>query len=407
MLANLHLAYFSTAQAQAANAFYGQPCRTGSIVLNIPRAWIVCVSVHIYINASLNILRFKSFSQPTTAERETSKATQSGKGKSVLYRLKSEGNHSAQNEYELDSEGHVSASDSGDEYVPQADDKLNPRPEVQSKKRRAQERTWSAQESKVRSSDCVVHQLKSTLKEDTKHGDIFAHPIVSLQRLPIGKKSARITDSINNIGNSKRNKNTASSGKGKLSSLRKSNATTPTKRKPPKRVKTWTTSTSQDVTVPSSVGDKAAKHLPSTSTTSISQSSTAPSNEEGILRLQTFERVMNATWKPPSEFTQIANIRNRATFSLRHHMLLPEGHLRHSDLVNCFADMHAVPSNGEPQNVIGLALCLQYGDKVPTAKTEIAMVLRHKDYRRCPVGSLALYLFSRFHVCTIFCVSND
>ncbi|KFH74229.1 hypothetical protein MVEG_01442 [Podila verticillata NRRL 6337] len=333
----------------------------------------------------------------TTAERETSKATQSGKGKSVLYRLKSEGNDSAQNEFESDSEVYVSVSDSGDEYAPQADDKLNPRSKVRSKKRRAQERTWSAQESSLQSSDCVVHQLKSSLKEDTKHGDIFAHPIVSLRRLPVGKKSARITENNNNIGNSKRNRNTASSGKGNLSSSRKSNTTTPTKRKSLKRVKTWTTSTSQDATVPSGVGDKTAKRMPSASTTSISQSSTAPSNEEGILRLQTFEGVMNATWKPPSEFTQIANIRNRATFSLRHHMLLPEGHLRHSDLVNCFADMHAVPSSGGPQNVVGLALCLQYGDKVPTAKTEIAMVLRHKDYRRCPVGSVALYFFSRFH----------
>ncbi|KAG0098326.1 hypothetical protein BGZ93_000468 [Podila epicladia] len=46
--------------------------------------------------------------------------------------------------------------------------------------------------------------------------------------------------------------------------------------------------------------------------------------------------------------------------------------------------MHPVPSSGAPQFVVGLGLSLQYGNKVPTAKTEIAIVLRHKDYRRCP-----------------------
>lgn len=318
----------------------------------------------------------------------------------MLYRSKSEGYNSAQNEYGSDSEVYVSVSDSGDEYAPLNDDKSNSRSKFRPKKRRAQERTWSAQKSLVRSSDCFVHRLKSTPKEDTKQGDIFAHPIMSSQKLPTGKKS-------DNIGNSKRNRNAMSLGRVKLSSLRKSNTTTPTESKPLKYAKTWTTSTSHDATVPSSVRHKTSDRLPSTNATSISQSSTVPSNEEGTLRLQSFERVMNATWRPPSALTELANIRNRATFSLRHHMLLPEGHLRHSDLVNCFADMHAVSSSGAPQNVVGLALCLQYGDRVPTAKTEIAMVLRHKDYRRCPVGSFALYLFSRFHVRKIFCIGHD
>ncbi|KAF9324611.1 hypothetical protein BG006_000369, partial [Podila minutissima] len=88
---------------------------------------------------------------------------------------------------------------------------------------------------------------------------------------------------------------------------------------------------------------------------------------------QAFERVMNLAWKPPSSYTELANIRNRATFSLRHHMLLQEGYLRQSDLVNCFADMHPISSSGAPQHVVGLGLSLQYGNKVPTAKTEIAM----------------------------------
>lgn len=114
--------------------------------------------------------------------------------------------------------------------------------------------------------------------------------------------------------------------------------------------------------------------------------------------LQTFERVMTSPGRPTTLHAEIFNVRDRASFSLRHQMFLPDDYLRHIDLMNCFADMHTIMSSGDPVNVIGLSFCLQRGRGFLGASTEISVALRHKDYRRCAVGSLALYLFSRFHV---------
>lgn len=311
----------------------------------------------------------------------------------MLKRSKSEGYDSPRNKYVFDSEVSVSASDSGDEYVPQQNDEPPRSSRVLSKKRVVQERTWSALSYSARSSgDYTVHRIKSSPSDDT-NCDTITRPTTSSRKSLSTNKPARVTD---NSHNGKNNRNNSSSGRERLGSSSKFKISKLSKSTALKHVNPWMTPTSQDATVPSIMGSNTATHVPGASTIPIFQSRLPSVSDTS--RFQAFERVMNLTWKPPSSYTELANIRNRATFSLRHHMLLQEGYLRQSDLVNCFADMHPVSSSGAPQHVVGLGLSLQYGSKVPTAKTEIAMVLRHKDYRRCPVGSLALYLFSRFHV---------
>lgn len=328
-----------------------------------------------------------------------SKAAQkTGEGKFVLKRSKSEGYDSAHNEYESDSEVNVLASGSGNEYVPQDDGELSRSSKVLLKTHVAQERTGGEQGSSVQSSgDCSGHQINTTSTDDAKC-DTATHSTTSSLKSLSKKNSGRFTD---NNHNSKNNRNSSSSGRTKLNSSNTFKTAKLDKSKTLKHDKTWMTSTSQDAKVPSIIGGNVATHVPGTTTARKPTFQSRLPSVSGTLRFQTFERVMNLIWKPPSTYTELANIRNRATFSLRHHMLLQEGYLRQSDLVNCFADVHPVPSNSAPQHIVGLGLSMQYGNKVPTAKTEIAMVLRHKDYRRCPVGSLALYLFSRFHVSMI------
>lgn len=126
-----------------------------------------------------------------------------------------------------------------------------------------------------------------------------------------------------------------------------------------------------------------------------------PSTVDSSEGLQTFERVMTSHGRPTTLHAEMFNVRDRASFSLRHHMFLPDDYIRHIDLMNCFADMYTITSSRDPVNVIGLSFCLQRGRGFLGAGTEISVALRHKDYRRCAVGSLALYLFSRFHVRTL------
>lgn len=116
---------------------------------------------------------------------------------------------------------------------------------------------------------------------------------------------------------------------------------------------------------------------------------------------RSFVRVMTSTGRPTTIRAEISNVRDRATSSLQHQMLLPDGALGKLVLAHCFAVKLAVSSNAAIRNVVGLAFCLQSGNGAPGLETEIAVTLRHKDYRRCAVGSLALHLFCRFHVCIL------
>ncbi|KAE8183507.1 hypothetical protein CF328_g8161 [Tilletia controversa] len=87
-------------------------------------------------------------------------------------------------------------------------------------------------------------------------------------------------------------------------------------------------------------------------------------------------------------------LRDRLAFLISHYALLRGDNARKLEL----ADLHHLDLAGEgPSPCFAVVLLLANGKTNQAGRVEYGSFLRNRDVRVCPVGCLALYLFSRFH----------
>jgi hypothetical protein len=89
------------------------------------------------------------------------------------------------------------------------------------------------------------------------------------------------------------------------------------------------------------------------------------------------------------------DLRNRADFLLLYGMLGRSQSTRMAQLPDFFS--LEVPDEGPTQCDV-LVMIMNVGKTNQYGKLEYGAVMRNKDVRKCALGGLALYLFSRFHV---------
>ncbi|CAD6934855.1 unnamed protein product [Tilletia caries] len=105
-----------------------------------------------------------------------------------------------------------------------------------------------------------------------------------------------------------------------------------------------------------------------------------------------------------AQFGQVSNyfiqrnsevgFRDRLAFLISHFALLRGANARNLEL----ADVHHLQLEGEgPSDCFAVVLLLSNGKTNQAGRVEYGSFLRNKDAFVCPVGALALYLFSRFH----------
>ena len=117
-----------------------------------------------------------------------------------------------------------------------------------------------------------------------------------------------------------------------------------------------------------------------------------------VIEVQALKRVLGAEWKRPHRWSS-TSIRDRVAVSLQHHAFLSTNILSELYLADCLMEHLDISAS---QKVRCLGLCLRKYAQLPNVDTPVAIVARHNDYRRCPVGAVAFYLFERFHVSTFF-----
>ncbi|CAD6890814.1 unnamed protein product [Tilletia laevis] len=87
-------------------------------------------------------------------------------------------------------------------------------------------------------------------------------------------------------------------------------------------------------------------------------------------------------------------LRDRLAFLISHYALLRGENARNLEL----ADLHHLDLEGEgPSDCFAVVLLLANGKANQAGRVEYGSFLRNRDVRVCPIGGLALYLFSRFH----------
>ncbi|KAE8231011.1 hypothetical protein CF326_g3980 [Tilletia indica] len=87
-------------------------------------------------------------------------------------------------------------------------------------------------------------------------------------------------------------------------------------------------------------------------------------------------------------------LRDRLAFLISHYALLRGDNARRLEL----ADLHHLDLSGEgPSPCFAVVLLLANGKTNQAGRVEYGSFLRNKDANVCPVGCLAMYLFSRFH----------
>lgn len=91
------------------------------------------------------------------------------------------------------------------------------------------------------------------------------------------------------------------------------------------------------------------------------------------------------------------NMRDRALVCLRHQMFLHDQRIGPLNLAGCFVEGFD-NMDKDSHRTMGLAISLQGAVALPRRDTHVAIALRHRDYRRCPVSAVAYYLFDRFQV---------
>ncbi|KAE8225065.1 hypothetical protein CF319_g2131 [Tilletia indica] len=105
-----------------------------------------------------------------------------------------------------------------------------------------------------------------------------------------------------------------------------------------------------------------------------------------------------------AQFGQVSNyfiqrnsevgLRDRLAFLISHFALLRGENARNLEL----ADLHHLQLEGEgPSSCFAVVLLLANGKTNQAGRVEYGSFLRNRDVFVCPVGALALYLFSRFH----------
>ncbi|KAE8181731.1 hypothetical protein CF336_g8816, partial [Tilletia laevis] len=87
-------------------------------------------------------------------------------------------------------------------------------------------------------------------------------------------------------------------------------------------------------------------------------------------------------------------LRDRLAFLISHYALLRGDNARKLEL----ADLHHLELEGEgPSSCFAVVLLLANGKTNQAGRVEYGSFMRNRDVQLCPVGALALYLFSRFH----------
>jgi hypothetical protein len=112
-----------------------------------------------------------------------------------------------------------------------------------------------------------------------------------------------------------------------------------------------------------------------------------------------FLRMMVTLWKGFEKWdSRVTLIRDCMAINLRHQAFFRDESLRNLALSDCFRESVSTTFGGTTGKVHGLAFCLHAGKTQPDFKTDLAMVLWHRNYIRCSVGVTAFCLFERFHV---------